>query len=101
MRIATDITGTVTRHTRTIGIEDGPVVPLDDSYVEGTAIKVDKISYNYLDGAEPTAFKVEGQLHEHDVTKHGARMRYARVFPLSRIIPEVEFVLTLIDEEGN
>ncbi|ALF01261.1 hypothetical protein FDH48_gp49 [Arthrobacter phage Jawnski] len=101
MKIVTDISRTVTRHTRTIGVEDGPIVPLDDSYLEGTVIKLDKISYNYLDGAGPVAFKVEGQLVDKGTVKDGARMRYSRVFPLTRIVPEVEFVLDLISEEGE
>lgn len=48
MKITSDRTGSVTHHSRTIEVEDGPVVGAGDSYIDGTYFKVDKIRIKWI-----------------------------------------------------
>lgn len=49
MKIKSDRTGSVTTHTRTVEVEDGPVVGAGDSYIDGTYFKVEKIRIRWID----------------------------------------------------
>ncbi|UVK62301.1 hypothetical protein SEA_NATHANVAAG_49 [Arthrobacter phage NathanVaag] len=99
MKIASDTTKTITRHHRSIKIEDGPIIPLDSTYIEGTAIKVDEITCSTTGDLMPVAFTMHGQLVNMGVPREGVASRYKRSFSITRIIPEVEFVLDLLDIE--
>ncbi|WNM67302.1 hypothetical protein SEA_WYBORN_59 [Arthrobacter phage Wyborn] len=61
MKITLDSHSTVTRHTRTVQLEDGPVISAGPDYYDGTFFRIEKVRSVWLEGEQPSALRVSGK----------------------------------------
>ena len=84
MKVRSDNTAHVTRHFRTIQIEDGPVVDAGEgpmaSYFPGTLFKADTIKQEWTGDKEPVTVLVSGPyIGERDAARDRYEVRYRAV----------------------
>lgn len=99
MKITNDRVGSVTTHTRTIDVEDGPVIGAGDSYIDGTFFRVDKIRIKWIADNPAVTVSLFGPRVNEDGSpwvwvNHTSAMVHQLNLPVERGLPEwlIDFI---------